>query len=80
LKNEPKYFLFQLFHHFLEVPRRTCHQRVDMDAFLPAKIILKHPILTSKPAERNHFNKLKKTYEFNRAVLEWVKDKEAGVF
>jgi hypothetical protein len=51
-----------------------------MDAFLPAKIILKHPILTSKPAERNHFNKLKKTYEFNRAVLEWVKDKEAGVF
>jgi hypothetical protein len=38
------------------------------------------PILTSKPSERNHFNKLKKSYEFNRAVLEWVKDKEAGVF
>lgn len=41
--------------------------------------LLVAPILTSKPSERNHFNKLKKTYEFNRAVLEWVKDKEAGV-
>jgi hypothetical protein len=37
------------------------------------------PILTSEPNERNHFNKLKGKYEFNRAVLEWVKDKEAGV-
>jgi hypothetical protein len=37
------------------------------------------PILTSNPRERNHFNDLKAKYEFNRAVLEWVKDKEAGV-
>jgi hypothetical protein len=42
--------------------------------------LLVAPILSSKPSERNHFNKLKKTYEFNRAVLEWIKDKEAGVF
>jgi hypothetical protein len=41
--------------------------------------LLVAPILTSKPSERNHFNKLKEQHEFNRAVLEWVADKKAGV-
>lgn len=38
-----------------------------------------HPILTSNPKERNHFNKLREAYEFNRAIEEWVKDKNAHV-
>jgi type IV secretory pathway VirB4 component len=36
------------------------------------------PVLTSSPKERNHFNKLKTQYHFNRAVQEWVKDFQAG--
>jgi type IV secretory pathway VirB4 component len=36
------------------------------------------PVLTSNPIERNHFNKLKTQYNFNRAVQEWVKDFYAG--
>jgi len=38
-----------------------------------------HPILTSNPKERNHFNKLRQSFEFNRAIEEWVKDKNAHV-
>lgn len=41
--------------------------------------IMMHPILTSNPKERNHFNKLREKYEFNRAIEEWVKDKKAHV-
>ena len=41
--------------------------------------IMVHPILTSNPKERNHFNKLRQSFEFNRAIEEWVKDKNAHV-
>jgi type IV secretory pathway VirB4 component len=36
------------------------------------------PVLTSNPKERNHFNRLKTQYSFNRAIQEWVKDFHAG--
>jgi hypothetical protein len=61
--------------HEIFIKRKTVDSRV-YGVEIPINM---HPILTSKPSERNHFNKLREKYEFNRAIEEWVKDKNAHV-